>query len=99
MLDLLLICYMVIGCVVSLVIVYNEIFEKFAKTNENEILAELVKFNPDLRVDTRSKIKLWIYKEKKYSRVFIYPNMFQYISKISLTKLLSISSSCLAHSH
>ena len=39
MLDLFLIGYMVIGCVVSLVIVYNEIFEKFAKTNENEILA------------------------------------------------------------
>ena len=54
---------MVIGCVVSLIIVYNEIFEKFAKTNENEILAELAKFNPDLRGDTKSKIKLWIYKE------------------------------------
>ena len=78
---------MLIGCVVSLLIVYNEVFERFASTNEAEILAQLIKNNPDLRGDTKSKIKLWIYKEKKYSRVFIYPNMFQYISKKRLTKL------------
>ena len=81
MIDLILIGYMFLGCIVSLVIVYFELMITVKKVNEADIYATLRADNPDLVENTESKVKLWINKDKKMTRVLVYPNFFQIISK------------------
>jgi Polycystin cation channel len=76
-----LLVYMLLGCVLSLLIVFKEILITVNLTNEQDILEYLVAINPDLRENTAKKVKIWIKKQKKMSRVLIYPNFFQIISR------------------
>lgn len=76
-----LIGYMFLGCIISLFIVYNEIFWTVPKTNLKDIKNEMKNPMPDLTDAHFNEFHVTIYKEKKYSRVIVIPNFFQIVSK------------------
>ena len=79
---MILIGYMFLGCVISLFVVYKEIYVSFYKVNSEKAAIDSIKrSNLDLREDTMSKIKVWFNKKQKKASIFIYPNFFQIISR------------------
>lgn len=81
--ELILIIYMFLSCFISIFIVYAELFLTVNKVTEAEVLKYLRDSNPDLQHNTKSKVKLWIQKEKKRTRVLIKPNFFHFVTVIN----------------
>lgn len=73
---------MFLGCIISLAIVFKELFITFYKCNsEKQAIESIKKINPDVRQKTSEKIKIWFDKKSKRARILILPNFFQIISK------------------
>lgn len=79
--DFILIGYMFVGCIVSQVIVYFELFWVVKKWTPADVEKLLKQTNPELGEQPLTRVKIWINKDKKQTRIFIKPNFFQIISK------------------